>query len=107
MLAPRKTLHSTPLSVIKEALSLVHITKEDILYDIGAGDGRCLIYAAQTYGISCVGIEIDQNRAEQARQSVKQAKLEHLITIYCGNALEFDISPATIVFLFLIERGLR
>lgn len=107
MLAPRRTLHSTPLSVLEEAFKAVSIKKSDVLYDIGCGDGRCVIFAAKTYGISCVGIEIDPVRAEEARKRVHEAGVDHLVRIECGNALNIDVSSATVVFLFLIERGLR
>jgi cyclopropane fatty-acyl-phospholipid synthase-like methyltransferase len=107
MLAPRKTLHSTPLLVFSGALERLKVQPKDVLYDIGCGDGRCVIEAAQKYGIKAVGIEIDGERVLQARQKAKDAGVDHLVTIYKGNALDFDFSEATIIFLFLIERGLK
>lgn len=109
MLAPQKKLHSTPLNVIEEALKYVKLKKEDnhVLYDIGCGDGRCVVYAAEKYGIQCVGIEINPMRAEKARQCVKEKGLEHLVEIKCGNALEMNLSQGTMMFLFLTKRGLR
>jgi cyclopropane fatty-acyl-phospholipid synthase-like methyltransferase len=107
MLAPRKTLHSTPLLVFSGALERLKVQPNDVLYDIGCGDGRCVIEAAQKYGIKAVGIEIDGERVLQARQKAKDAGVDHLVTIYKGNALDFDFSEATIIFLFLIERGLK
>ncbi|TYZ66383.1 hypothetical protein PybrP1_004115 [[Pythium] brassicae (nom. inval.)] len=106
MLAPRKKLHSTPLRVFSGALELLRITPSDVLYDVGCGDGRLVVRAAQTHGIRAVGIEIDHERVVQARRAAQEAGVAHLVTIHHGNALDFDLSDATIVFLFLIERGL-
>lgn len=106
MLAPRKTLHSTPLRVFRSALELVDITPHDVFYDVGCGDGRLVIDAAKSYGIRAVGIEIDEARAQQARSAVVAAGVAHLVTIHHGNAMDFDYADATIMFLFLIERGL-
>lgn len=107
MLAPRKTLHSTPLRVFSGALELLHVNAGDVLYDVGCGDGRLVVRAAQTHGIRAVGIEIDRERVLQARRAAQEAGVAHLVTIHHGNALDFDFADATIVFLFLIERGLR
>ncbi|KAF4321038.1 hypothetical protein BBO99_00000798 [Phytophthora kernoviae] len=107
MLAPRKTLHSTPLRVFRRALELVHAQSSDVLYDLGCGDGRLVIEAAKTFGVRAVGVEIDPNRAQEARNAAARAGVGHLVTVHEANALEFDIpSDATIVFLFLITRGL-
>ena len=110
MLAPRKVLHSTPIEVLEQAFHVLNINsfnEHDVLFDIGCGDARALIYVAQTFGMKCVGIEIDPDRAAEAKENILKMGLESLITIHCGNALEIDLSKATIVYLFLIERGLR
>lgn len=106
MLAPRKKLHSTPLRVFRSALELVTITPSDVFYDVGCGDGRLVIDAAVSYGIRAVGIEIDETRAHEARRAVETAGVTHLVTIHHGNAMDFDYADATVMFLFLIERGL-
>ncbi|KAF1322687.1 Rna methyltransferase, partial [Globisporangium splendens] len=106
MLAPRKTLHSTPLRVFQSALEMLCIAPDDVFYDIGCGDGRLVIEAARTHGIRAVGIEIDAARAAQATHAVQDAGVAHLVTIHHGNAMDFDYRDATVMFLFLIERGL-
>uniref|UniRef100_K3WRR4 Methyltransferase domain-containing protein n=1 Tax=Globisporangium ultimum (strain ATCC 200006 / CBS 805.95 / DAOM BR144) TaxID=431595 RepID=K3WRR4_GLOUD len=106
MLAPRKTLHSTPLRVFQSALEMLRIASDDVFYDIGCGDGRLVIAAARTYSIRAVGIEIDAVRAAQATRAVQDAGVAHLVTIHHGNAMDFDYRDATVMFLFLIERGL-
>ncbi|KAG1697589.1 hypothetical protein DVH05_016028 [Phytophthora capsici] len=107
MLAPRKTLYSTPLRVFRRALELVHVTSADVVYDLGCGDGRLLIEAARSFGVRAVGVEIDPKRAQQARDAAQVNGVGHLVTVHEANALEFDIpADATVVFLFLIGRGL-
>jgi cyclopropane fatty-acyl-phospholipid synthase-like methyltransferase len=108
MLAPRKTLHSTPLCVFRRALELVNASPHDVLYDLGCGDGRLVVAAAKEFGLRAVGVEIDAQRAQLAASKAAKAGVDHLVTIHCANALEFDVPrDATIVFLFLIDRGLR
>lgn len=108
MLAPRKTLHSTPLCVFRRALELVAAHPGDVLYDLGCGDGRLVIEAAKIAHIRAVGVEIDVDRCEAARRSAEREGVAHLVTFVCANALEFELpADATIVFLFLIDRGLR
>ena len=97
------------MEVLIDCFGCMEIDKNnDVLYDLGCGDGRCVMYAAETFGIRCVGVEIDPERALATLAEVKAKGLDHLVEIRCGNALEIeDLEKATIVFLFLIERGLR
>ncbi|KAG3192557.1 hypothetical protein PC128_g10505 [Phytophthora cactorum] len=107
MLAPRKTLYSTPLSAFRRGLELVHVDASDVVYDLGCGDGRLLIDAARSFGVRAVGVEIDPKRVQQARDAAETNGVGHLVTVHQANALEFDIpADATVVFLFLISRGL-
>ena len=108
MLAPRKKLWSTPIEVVDKALELLSPKAEDVVFDIGAGDGRFLLRAALNTEARCVGVEIDETRGNEAASSIKAAGLSsdkcHIII---GNALEQDYSSATMFFLYLIPRGLR
>ncbi|KAG6618343.1 50S ribosomal protein L11 methyltransferase [Phytophthora cinnamomi] len=107
MLAPRKTLYSTPLSAFRRALELVRVGGRDVVYDLGCGDGRLLVEAARSFGVRAVGVEIDPKRAQQARDAAEASGVGHLVTVHNANALEFDVpADATVVFLFLISRGL-
>ncbi|GMI58526.1 hypothetical protein ScalyP_jg7740 [Parmales sp. scaly parma] len=129
MLAPRKTLWSTPTPAITTAATFTSPQKSDTLYDVGCGDARVLIaLATSTPCENFVGIEIDPNRALEARQNVAEARknknvadantqqsidsidsidVDTAIDIKCENAMGVDYSPATIVFLYLVPRGLR
>mmetsp|Transcript_28294 Transcript_28294/g.41062 ORF Transcript_28294/g.41062 Transcript_28294/m.41062 type:complete len:196 (+) Transcript_28294:94-681(+) len=114
MLAPRKKLWSTPSCAIQIATQFANLTSNDILYDVGCGDGRVLIQmASETPCQTLIGIEIDAERAMEAKENIAQAMKsgqipsDTSIKVVCQNALEVDYSDATVVFLYLIPRGLR
>mmetsp|Transcript_9091 Transcript_9091/g.15376 ORF Transcript_9091/g.15376 Transcript_9091/m.15376 type:complete len:219 (-) Transcript_9091:45-701(-) len=107
MLAPRKTLWSTPPEVIDVAIDALKINADDIVFDIGAGDGRFLTTCAGKTGASCTGIEINEERVTEALQRIKEESLEDKCSMISGNALEQDYSTATVFYLYLIPRGLR
>lgn len=84
-------------------LSLAQVTKDDILYDLGSGDGRIVIAAAQKLGTRGVGIENDPKWLEQAYENALQAGVEHLVRFRQQNLLEAcDFSDATVVTLYLL-----
>mmetsp|Transcript_24140 Transcript_24140/g.47995 ORF Transcript_24140/g.47995 Transcript_24140/m.47995 type:complete len:211 (-) Transcript_24140:48-680(-) len=110
MLAPRKTLWSTPAAVVAEAESLLSpLTSSDVVYDVGCGDARVLVGLASSFPEvpRLVGVEIDEARSEQAKANVKEAGLEDRISVINENALCLDYEAATAVFLYLVPRGLR
>lgn len=91
----------TPYPVVHAMLRLAQVRSGDRLYDLGAGDGRIVIAVARHYGIRSVGIELDPRKAAEARDNVRRAGLEHLVEIREGDALEADLSDATVVTVFL------
>jgi len=91
----------TPYPVVDAMLRVAQVRPGDRLYDLGAGDGRIVIAAARDYGIRAVGIERDPRKAAEARDNVRRAGLEHLVEIREGDALEADLSDATVVTVFL------
>ena len=121
MLAPRKTLWSTPDAVIEKIIEWVPLSSTDKVCDIGCGDGRVLLTWAiclsniPTVNISFVGIDIDEMRISQANDKLNQARVEGRIdsrisiSFHCANALEAThlFQDATVIFLYLIPRGLR
>lgn len=86
---------------------VVHPVKDDVVFDLGCGDGRILIFVAKTFKCRCIGIEKDAQRAKAARANVTKAKLDHLVTIYTGDMLKANINKATIVFVYQFEDTLR
>jgi len=112
MLAPRKKLWSTPPSVIAAAANLLTpFTAKAVVYDVGCGDGRVLIHLCgkdtTPEGCQFVGVEIDEDRACEARKNISNAGLTNRITVLTENAMLVDFSDATHVFLYLVPRGLR
>jgi len=84
-------------------LDLAQLRSGDVLYDLGAGDGRIAIEAAKRFGIRAVGIEINPRMVERARANVRRAGVAKLVEIRQGDALEADIREATVVTLFLFR----
>lgn len=92
----------TPPDVVEKMLSMADITKDDVVYDLGCGDGRIPIHAAQKHGARGVGIELDKDLVARAQSNVKKHKVETLVEIIEGDLLQADVSPATIVALYLL-----
>ncbi|MDW8049652.1 MAG: class I SAM-dependent methyltransferase [Nitrososphaerota archaeon] len=91
----------TPEEVVLKMLELAKARKDDVLYDLGCGDGRVLVIAAKKIGLKCVGVEIKKDLVEQARRRVSREGLQDLIEIHHGDLFQFDVSCATIVYLYL------
>jgi SAM-dependent methyltransferase len=96
---------ATPEDVVDRMLSLAGATKNDVVYDLGSGDGRIPIRAAVRYGARGVGIEIDPTLVETSRARAKAAGVEHLVEFRLQDAMEADVSQATIVTLYILSSG--
>jgi hypothetical protein len=110
MLAPRKKLWSTPLEVVDRAIDLLEINSSDTVVDIGAGDGRFMVRCVErTEASKVIGVEIDEERGNEAAAKIADAGLEDRCDLIIGNALDQDYaaSGGTAFFLYLIPRGLR
>jgi cyclopropane fatty-acyl-phospholipid synthase-like methyltransferase len=92
----------TPIEVIDRMLELAQVKKGDVLYDLGSGDGRIVIRAAKKYGVRAVGIEMDQVLLEKARKDAKAEGVSHLVEFRAEDALKADISPATVITLYML-----
>ena len=93
----------TPEDVVDRMLSLASVTSADVVYDLGCGDGRIPIAAAKKHGAHGVGIDIDPKRIEESKANAKAAGVEHLVRFRVENALTADVSPATVVTLYLLS----
>ena len=91
MLAPRNKLWSTPLEVIDEAIACLNVTPDDLVYDIGCGDGRFLVQCCKATGAKTVGIDINEDRVKETQNLIEKHDLSSLCTVLCGNALEMNI----------------
>jgi SAM-dependent methyltransferase len=98
----------TPDALVIRMLGAVKTTKDDLVYDLGSGDGKIPIAAAKEYGAKAVGIEFNPQMAELARRNVKRAGVEHLVNIITGDIFVEDFSKATVVTMYLLpELNLR
>jgi SAM-dependent methyltransferase len=91
----------TPQEVVDRMLELAGIKEGDLLYDLGSGDGRIVITAAQTYGIKAVGFEINPALVKEARESIREAGLEHLAEIREEDIRTVDLAPASVLTMYL------
>jgi cyclopropane fatty-acyl-phospholipid synthase-like methyltransferase len=94
----------TPQSAVDAMLALAHVTAADVVYDLGSGDGRIPITAAQKYGARGVGIEIDPFYLRDAVDNARKAGVAGRVTFLKQDLFDADISPATVVTLFLLPR---
>lgn len=92
----------TPENVVDKMLSVAALKKDDVLYDLGCGDGRIVITAAKRLGLRAKGFDIDPVRVAESRANVKKAGVEHLVTIEQKDIFEVDLSPASVVTLYLL-----
>jgi ribosomal protein L11 methylase PrmA len=104
--APERSLAPyvpTPQHVVDKMLELAEVSSEDVVYDLGCGDGRIVITAAKKYGAHGVGIDIDPQRIKESRANAQKAGVENLVTFKQEDAMKVDVSPATVVTLYLLS----
>jgi SAM-dependent methyltransferase len=92
----------TPQEVVNVMLGLADVQETDLLYDLGCGDGRIVVTAAEKYGCKALGVDIDPERVRESRANVKAANLEELVTIEQKDIFELDLSEADVVTLYLL-----
>ena len=91
----------TPQPLADAMLTLARVTKNDVVYDLGSGDGRIVVLAAQKYGARGVGIEISHELVEISRQVAREGEVANRATFIEGDLFDADISKATVVTLWL------
>jgi SAM-dependent methyltransferase len=101
--APDVPYVPSPDEVVDRMLALAAVTRADVVYDLGSGDGRIPIAAARTYGARGVGLDIDPIRIDESRANAKQAGVTHLVEFREEDVLTADISEATVVTLYLLS----
>jgi SAM-dependent methyltransferase len=92
----------TPPEVVDWMLHLARVKKDDVVYDLGCGDGRILVAAAKTYGCKAVGYDIDPQRVKESRENVKKNNVEPLVTVEEKDIFTLDLSGASVVTLYLL-----
>ena len=96
----------TPQDVVDRMLELVNVTADDLVYDLGCGDGRIVITAAERYGARGVGVDIDPLRVAESRENARLAGVSHLVEFREQDAMTVDVSDATVVTLYLLSSSL-
>ena len=91
--------------IIEFVLPRLGLTSDSVLFDLGCGDGRWLVLAAERYGCRCVGLEILPEAAEDARRAVVEAGVEHLVTVREEDFFKIDYSSCTAVIAFIGRAG--
>lgn len=91
----------TRQNVADAMLRLARVTADDLVYDLGSGDGRIVILAAQKYGARAVGVEIDPALVRRAREAASDAGVTALVRFIEGDLFTTDVSEATVVTLYL------
>ena len=93
---------STPHDVVAKMLEMAGVTKEDVVYDLGCGDGRIVVTAAKRHGCKAVGYDIKKERVEEALRNVKKARVEKLVSIQQKDIFSLDLRPASVITLYLL-----
>jgi SAM-dependent methyltransferase len=91
----------SPEHAVDKMLQMAHLKSGETLYDLGCGDGRILIAAAQRYKVKAVGIEISEHLARTATERVKKAGLQDEVKVVRGDFMHTDLSGADVVTLYL------
>ncbi|MEM4481290.1 MAG: protein-lysine N-methyltransferase [Desulfurococcaceae archaeon] len=93
----------TPYPVVRAMLKVANVTPEDVVYDLGCGDGRVLVVAAKEFNVKrAVGIEIDREKYKLALTKIRDEGVEGRAEVIHGDFFDMDIGDATVVTLFLL-----
>lgn len=94
---------STPYEVVEEMLGIAGVNKDDMLYDLGCGDGRIVITAAKKYGCRGVGVDLDPQRIKESKENAVKESVENQVKFIQQDLFEADISEATVMTLYLLS----
>lgn len=92
----------TPPEVVERMLQLAQVRPDDVVYDLGSGDGRIVIMAAQKFGARAVGVELDPDLYKQSVERIKEQGLEERAQILHENMFKVNVHRATVVTLYLL-----
>jgi cyclopropane fatty-acyl-phospholipid synthase-like methyltransferase len=98
---PDAAFVATPQDVVEKMIELAKVGKDDVVYDLGSGDGRIVITASLNHGCKSVGFEINSALVWESQHRVKQMKLEALVSIEEKDLFTVDLAPASVVTLYL------
>lgn len=105
---PDSTYVPTPDDIVEKMLELAEVGQDDLVYDLGSGDGRSVIAASRIYGVRSVGVELNERLARSSRERVEALGLSDLVEIRIGDMFEVDLSKVDVLVLYqppkLLER---
>lgn len=92
----------TPMDVVEAMLDVAKVSKNDVVYDLGCGDGRIVVTAAKKYGATGIGVDLNPERIKEANENAKEKGVENKVKFYEGNLFDFDFSKASVLTLYLL-----
>ncbi len=92
----------TPNDVVAKMLDLAQVKPEDVVYDLGCGDGRIVVTAAKKFGCQAIGFDIDPQRVREARANIEKNGVGKLVSIKQEDIFKLDLSPASVVTMYLL-----
>jgi hypothetical protein len=95
----------TPMDVVERMLEMAKVDKDDILVDLGCGDGRIVITAAKKFGTCGIGIDLEPQRIKESIANAKAAGVEDLVKFWLEDATLSDFSQATVVTMYLLTES--
>jgi SAM-dependent methyltransferase len=94
----------TSEKIVERMLELAEVGPDDVVYDLGCGDGRIVVAAAKQYGCRCFGFDINPERVAEARENARNNGVEQLVEIGQRDILTLDLSEATVVTMYLLPK---
>ena len=101
--APDVMFVPTPPEVVDAMLRMADVTEADVVYDLGSGDGRIPITAAQTFGATGVGIELNPDLIREAKENAARAGVGDKVRFLNQDLFETDLRPASVITLYLLR----
>ncbi len=92
----------TPTEVVEAMLKVSKVGKNDVVYDLGCGDGRIVITAAKKYGATGIGVDLNPERIKEANANAAENGVANKVKFYEGNLFDFDFSKASVLTLYLL-----
>ncbi len=94
----------TPDKIVDAMLKLAKVGKDDVVYDLGCGDGRIVVTAVKRFNAKRgVGVDLDPKRIKESKARAKQAGVEEKVEFRVGDVLKVDVSEATVVTLYMSD----
>ena len=95
----------TPMKVVRAMLKLANVTKDDVVYDLGCGDGRIVIEAAKRFGAHGVGVDIDPQRIRESNENAQRRGVTDRVEFRLEDAMKTDLTKATVVTMYLLTEA--